>query len=127
MNTNEIMTATISKTFTVGELWEAVFGSDGSGMTYWAPKIRKQNGHGIDLWIMKDGELTPNPQDFKVFDIEENKWHFVSVEDLRLGFEKALAKGQTHCGNYPLDIEDNDACFGDMVVQYAIFGELVYG
>jgi hypothetical protein len=82
---------------------------------------------GIDLWTTVDGELQPNPQDFKIWDSEENKWHFVTVEDLRTGFEKALIAGQTHCGGYPLDLEDYDACFCDMVMQYAIFGELVYG
>jgi hypothetical protein len=120
-------TMTITKTFTVGQLWEAVFGSDGAGIVYWSPKIRKQNGKGIDLWKTVDGELQPNPQDFKIWDIEENKWHFVTVEDLRTGFEKALKANQTHCGGYPLDLEDYDACFCDMVMQYAIFGELVYG
>ena len=124
MNAKETITVTISKSTTVGDLWEAVFGSDGAGMTYWAPKIRKPNGQGIKLWT-KDWE--PNPQDFKVWDAEENKWHLVTVEGLRIGYEKALAKGQTHCFGHALDIEDADACFGDMVIQYAIFGELVYG
>lgn len=122
MNANETMTAT--KTFTVGQLWEAVFGSDGAGMTYWAPKIRRTSGQGISLWT-KNWE--PNPQDFKVWDIEEGKWHFVTLEDLRTGYEKAMSAGQTHCFGHPLNMEDPDACFGDMVIQYAIFGELVYG
>jgi hypothetical protein len=125
MNSKETMT--VSKNFTGGKLWEAVFGCDGSGIVYWSPKIRKQNGHGIDLFLRVEGEIQPNPQDFKVWDIEENRWHFVSVEDLRTGFEKALLANQTHCGGYPLDLEDYDACFGDMVIQYGIFGKLVYG
>jgi hypothetical protein len=125
MNFKETMT--VSKNFTGEKLWEAVFGCDGSGIVYWSPKIRKQNGHGIDLFLRVEGEIQPNPQDFKVWDIEENRWHFVSVEDLRTGFEKALLANQTHCGGYPLDLEDYDACFGDMVIQYGIFGKLVYG
>lgn len=127
MQNTDTLKVSVTKEFTVEELWEAVFGCDGAGMVYWSPKIRKQNGHGIDLWKKENGELKANPQNFKVWDIYEEKWHFVTVEDLRLGFEKALAKGQTHCGSYPLDIEDADACFGDMIIQYAIFGELVYG
>ena len=118
---------TITKTFTVGELWGAVFGSDGAGMVYWSPKIRKINGHGIDLWKMVDGELQPSPQNFKVWDSIEEKWHPVTLENLRSGYEKALTAVQSHCGGYPLDIEDSDACFGDIVIQYAIFGKLVYG
>ena len=121
-------TMTVTKTFTVGELWEAVFGSDGSGQVHWSSKIRTATGEDIDLWITNaEGELVGNPQDFSVLEDEEDKWHVVTLEDLRTGFEKALNAGQTHCGSYPLDIEDADACFGDFVVQYAVFGELIYG
>ncbi len=124
LNTDE-MKVSVEKTFTVGELWEAVFGSDGAGMVYWANKIRKPNGKGINIWKGKDFE--PNPQDFKVWDLYESKWHEVSLENLRYGYELAIKEGQTHCGGYKLDIEDSDACFGDMVIQYAIFEKLVYG
>ena len=121
-------TMTVSKTFTVGALWEAVFGSDGAGQVYWSSMIRNAEGQDIDLWITNaEGELVGNPQDFKVYEDEEDKWHTVTLEDLRAGFEKALNEGNTHCGGHALDIEDADACFGDIVVQYATFGELVYG
>ncbi len=127
MQNTDTLKVEIVKELTVEQLWDAVFGCDGTGIVYWSPKIRKQNGHGIDLWVMKDGEIKANPQNFKVWDIYENKWHFLSVEDLRKGYEKALTAGQTHCGNYPLDHEDYDACFADIVIQYGIFGDLVYG
>ena len=125
MNTND--TLTITKTFTVGELWEAVWGADGAGMVYWCPKIRKPNGEDIELWKEQDGELVANPQDVKIYDAEEGKTHVVTVEDLRRGYELALKAGQTHCGSHALDPEDYDACFGDMIIQYAIFGKLIYG
>jgi hypothetical protein len=121
-------TMTVGITFTVGELWEAVFGSDGAGMVHWSSQIRNENGEDIDLWIDdENGESVTNPQNFRVYEDEEEKWHDVSLEQLRIGFEKALVENSTHCGGYALKLDDYDACFGDVVIQYAVFGELIYG
>jgi hypothetical protein len=123
MSSNDKITLTIE--ISMNDLWDAVWGSDGAGMTYWSSQVRKPDGSDIDLWVMPDYE--PNPQDFKVYDDEEEKWHLVTLEQLAKGYQLALTSGQKHCGGYPLDLEDHDACFGDMVIQYAIFGELTYG
>jgi hypothetical protein len=120
-------TLTVGKSFTVGELWEAVWGCDGVGMYYWCRKLRKPNYQGIDLWKYVEGKITPNPQPVRVYDSIGEKSYVVEVDDLRRGYELAIKAGQTHCSGYPLDTEDYDACFGDMIVQYAIFGELTYG
>jgi hypothetical protein len=126
MNNSDKMTVGI--TFTVGELWEAVFGSDGAGMVHWSSQIRNENGQDIDLWIdLESGESVTNPQNFRVYEDEEEKWHDVSLEQLRMGFEKAMIDNATHCGGYPLKLDDYDACFGDTVIQYAVFGEMIYG
>ena len=109
----------------LNELWEAIWGSDGAGMGYWASKVRKPDGKGISLWTKPDYE--PNPQDFMLWDDYEEKWHTITLDQLAKGYQLALSAGQTHCGNYPLDLEDPDACFGDLVCQYAIFGEITYG
>ena len=119
---------TVGITFTVGELWEAVFGSDGAGMVHWSTEIRNENGEDIDLWIDDaNGESVTNPQNFRVYEDEEEKWHDLSLEQLRVGFEKALMYNASHCGGYALKLDDYDACFGDIVIQYAVFGELIYG
>jgi hypothetical protein len=119
---------TVGITFTVGELWEAVFGSDGAGMVHWSTEIRNENGEDIDLWIDDaNGESVTNPQNFRVYEDEEEKWHDLSLEQLRVGFEKALMDNASHCGGYALKLDDYDACFGDIVIQYAVFGELIYG
>ena len=121
-------TLTVSKSFTVGELWEAVWGCDGAGMYYWCQKIRTPDYKSIDLFKRVNGKITPIPQPVRVYDGEDNnKSYVVEVDDLRRGYELAIKAGQTHCGGYPLDTEDYDACFGDFIVQYAIFGKLIYG
>jgi len=116
---------TLTTEVSLPELWEAIWGCDGAGMTYWSSKVRKPDGKGISLWTKPDYE--PNPQDFMLWDDYEEKWHTITLEQLANGYLLALTKGQKHCGGYSLDLEDPDACFGDLVCQYAIFGEVVYG
>ena len=114
----------VSVQVSVSELWDAVWGSDGAGMTYWATDIRQIDGKPISLWTKPDFE--PNPQDFKIYDQEQDLWHTVTLDQLAQGYQKALNAGQHHCGNYALSLDDPDACFGDLVIQYAVFGELTY-
>lgn len=120
----------MSKTFTItrevsyDDLWSAIWGSEVSGG--WFDRVRTIDGKGISLWTQPDFE--PNPQDFKVYDFEEEKWHEVTLEALAEGYRKALANKATHCGHYTFDdLDDPDACWVDIILQYAIFGELVYG
>lgn len=43
-------------------------------------------------------------------------------------FAKCVEMGFTHCSGYPLeDIDDADACTADLVLQMAVFGEIVWG
>ena len=118
-------------TVDVNELWESVWGSDGSGITYWCTKIRQADGESIDLWVQDDkGNLVGNPQDFmlEVYDEaqDESEWHTITLRQFVDAYGKALSAGETHCG-VSLSYEDADACFGDIVLQYACFGEMVYG
>lgn len=106
------------------DLWSAVWTSDGSGSAYWCSKIRTIDGKGIDLWT---DDLDPNPQDFTIYDHEQDEWHDISLVQLANGYAKALSTGCNHCGDYPLDLNDPDACFGDIVLQHAVFGEMIYG
>lgn len=107
------------------DLWSAVWSADGAGSNYWCSKIRTIDGGDIALWVGEDME--PNPQDFTIYDHEADEWYDVSLIQLANGYAKALSSGQTHCGDYPLDINDPDGCFGDIVLQHAVFGEMIYG
>jgi hypothetical protein len=108
----------------IDELWESIWSDDGGGITYWCDAIRKTDGSGIDLWKV-DEDYAPNPSAFKL--LSDGKWHKVTLEQLADAYIKVKQLGLMHCGNYPIDIEDPDACFGDTVLQYAVFGEMVYG
>ena len=115
----------------VVDLWEAVWGSDGSGILYWCDTVRDINGSSIALWRESpSGYIVGNPQDFMLREFDESQdeyhWHKITMGDLVDAYGKALAAGERHCG-VGLNVDDSDECFGDIVLQYACFGEMVYG
>lgn len=108
----------------MSELWGSVWGSDGAGSSYWCSEIRTIDQKPIDLWTKT---LDPNPQDFSIYDYQEDQWHDISLHNLAQAYANALNDNAGHCGGHTLDIQDPDACFGDIVLQYAVFGEMIYG
>jgi hypothetical protein len=120
---NDKFTATKSVEVSYADLWSAVWGSE---TTSWFTKVRKADGKGIDLWTKPDFE--PNPQDFRLYDAEQDEWHLVTLADLARGYELALQTDAKHCGGCSVaDLDDPDACSGDIILQLAIFGEQIYG
>lgn len=116
----------VIKKITYVDLWEAIWSADGIGLD-WIAKIRQADGESISLWTEDaEGNLVGNPQDMRILDIE-GKWHDVSLQQLADGYRLAQAQSLGHCFGYPLDVNDPDGCFGYLVLQLAIYGELVYG
>lgn len=124
---------TVTRKVSYDALWDAVWGCDGAGMTYWSSMVRKPNGDDIDLYKYVSNpnggkDVVPNPQDFKVWDDYEERWHTVTLEDLADGYRIAHETNEMHCGNCRVDdLEDADGCTGDVIIQLAIWGEVVYG
>jgi hypothetical protein len=67
------------------------------------------------------------PQPFFIHDIGGNTSELINPKDLVKALDEARLKGWGHCGGYVLNTENSDACFGDLILQQAAFGELVYG
>ena len=124
---------TVTNKVSYNDLWDAVWGSDGAGMTYWASEVQKPNGDAIQLYKYVSNpngskDVIPNPQDFRVWDDYEERWHQVTLEDLANGYRLACETKAMHCGGCRVDdLEDPDACTGDVIIQLAIFKEVVYG
>jgi hypothetical protein len=116
---------TVEVQVSMDDLWTAIWGSEGSGITYWAGKIRKLDDSAIKLWT-EDWE--PNPQDFKLYDFQEEKWHTITLGDLARAYKLAQDNALTHCGKCEVaNLEDPDECTGDILIQLAVFGDIVYG
>lgn len=112
----------------VDELWNNVWADDGHGITYWCSGIKKAGGDGISLWRFEGDKIIPNPQDFQiaVFDelTNDETWYTLTLQQLAEAWVKCLDKPYTHCGGHALT--DNDSCVGDIVLQVALFDEIVY-
>ena len=99
------------------DLWGAIWSADGMGI-YWIEAVGNANKGSIDLEV---------PQDLTILDTEEQVWILVTKQDLMDAYEAVLESGMTHCGGYTFDLEDPDACFGDIILQHACWGEVIYG
>ena len=52
----------------------------------------------------------------------------LTFNEIKLALAKAIASGETHCGGYEIaDLDNSDACFAYIVLQYALYGTVVYG
>ena len=52
---------------------------------------------------------------------------YLTVEQLKEAYAKAITNNETHCGGESLDMDDPDACFTNTVLQYALYGKVVFG
>ena len=112
----------------IEKVWDAVWGNDGQGFAYWVSAVRARNGDDFYAHKNMDRDVSkwlPNPHDFKVFDSVEGVWHQVTTYALAKAWVDARQAGLTHCGGCSLD--DPDACTEDIFLQYAVFGDVVYG
>jgi len=76
--------------------------------------------------ITKEGALQiiadDSSQDGKVI----KKW--LTPNQIGQAFGKCVELGLTHCGGYRVeDLENADACTSDLVLQMAVYGEIVWG
>jgi len=110
----------VTKTYEESAIWEALTGSDFAGLNYWISEMDCD-------W---EQQFAPFPvthldqQDKEVTTI-------VTKEMIIAGFTKAIQADYKHCNGITLfygeDGDDYDACFADIVLQCAIFGDVIFG
>ena len=104
------------------------------GITYWcdcAKIMGEYLGEYASDQISRGGKL-------KLHDAEENKWHELTKENFISGLKQFVLErgfikneGNGHYGNVitddnRLDMSKIDATDADCIIQYAVFGEVVY-
>ena len=77
-------------------------------------------GHTIEDHIMA---LWQHGYSLSVLDMEEDEIYDVSFEDFIQGIQCVIDDGTWETD----DIYDVDGCVGDCIMQYAVFGEVIYG
>lgn len=107
----------VSKTYKAEDVWEAITGSGFANLNYWINFVE------LDTW-REPCDITITHQDK-----DEDKLVKITITPDQLGeaTAKVMNRRLIHCGGYPVDIEDYDSCFADLVLQTAIFDDIIFG
>jgi hypothetical protein len=110
-------TVTLTRTMDAAEFWSSVMGSLEFMGEYW----RKVKYHGDATWEVP-GIVTITADNGEGEEIAKS----LTIEDLVQAYEAVIAKPYYHCGG-TIDIDDMDECASDIVLQQAVFGDVIYG
>jgi beta-glucosidase/6-phospho-beta-glucosidase/beta-galactosidase len=114
-------TVQVTREYDESAIWDALTGSDFVGLNYWVSTMECD-------W---EKEFAPFPVTHR--SVKDDGWETTTVtKDMIIaGFTKAIQANYKHCGGLPIfygeDGDDYDGCFADIVLQCAIFGEVIYG
>jgi hypothetical protein len=100
------------------EVWSDIFGSGWEHSDWWVRITHHDDG----AWDK------PSPITVKHWGRDDDtviEVTHLTVEQVLTAYAKLLGERYTHCGGCPLD--DPDACTSDAVLQFAVFGEFIYG
>lgn len=94
------------------------------GITHWcdsADVVGDYLGNWASDQISRGGTV-------KLHEAEEDKWYELTLEKFIKGLERVVfERGLDVIYNNELDVSNIDAEDADAIIQYAIFGEIVYG
>lgn len=93
------------------------------GITYWCKKAALVHSD-APLDFTYTSEALSHGREVELVDSFDGKKHIISRAKLEQGIRLAAAKKGQTAAKF---IEDADAASADVAVQYAIFGEIVYG
>ena len=121
-NVNEIMVTRKLK-ITDTDIEDIMSSALEGGVNYWVERITRPDGKHGEFW---DQELTQGTGEITLYADGEphrlTKYHFLT------GLTKYLENPKYDCFYQDgIDPGNIDAECADMIVQYALFGELVYG
>ena len=97
------------------------------GSNYWIDSIKyisdSPQGMPKSIWVfnqLKDGNTI-------TIYLEDDDRAFLTMRKLHMGVREYFSDSKKLIGGLTLDAADYDAYMADCVLQYAVFGELVYG
>lgn len=99
------------------KLWQAVVGSDFANMSDFLS--------GINSVVNFD---EPSPLGCVYTNVTGDKLLVKTITTCMLAkaYGKALQEGQAHCGGRVLALDDPDSCFAYYILQYALYGRVVF-
>lgn len=130
MDNNRIVgTVTVSEYVTAQLIDDIVSTAFEGGINYWCKEIDHTPWDILNEKYSEDpvkygSELISRGEIVKLYDAEENGWYNLTLEKLIKGLELYCKKSGSSISKLNDDFDANDA---DNIIQYSIFGELVYG
>lgn len=116
----ERKTITIPMTMDAEEFWSEIMGSTEFYEEWWAA-VKFKDGAQWDK---------PGKVDITVYtDVDsstETVTKTLDIDDLAKAYGEVIAKPYYHCGG-TVDIHNMDSCASDIVLQQAMFGDVIYG
>jgi len=109
-------TVTISRKMSAEEFWSNLLGSTEFIGEQWI----KVKYHGDATWEV------PGIVTITADNGEEVVTKSLTIDDLVAAYEVCVANGYHHCG-MKINIDDMDECASDIVLQQAMFGDVIYG
>lgn len=122
---SETVTETI--TLDLAQIWEDTVGNFFSESAYW---LEGYKFHNVDTtkenpkWS-KDAWTPDYSVTLRFEEVDGVTTKTLKAEDFAKAYIALVREGWKHCGGCAID--DPDACVTDTVVQYACFGEAVFG
>lgn len=135
LETNSILNLSFSVVVTPEDIDDIMVSALEGGITYWANRAKVPEEKRVAEWgheqIARDGELHIHV--VESFDQDDTEWYILTKEKFLNGLVKYLKEPKySDClefVNHELRIDTGyiDADVADTIIQYALFGEVVYG
>lgn len=135
MNKNIEMPVEIKVRLTTQDIDDIMCTALEGGINYWASEAKVQANKRVSEWgheqIARDGKLLIRVDE--PFDDDNTDVYELTLEKFLGGFKMWMANGGygtgviDDCGTGDLDVGCIDAVDADSIIQYALFGEVVFG
>lgn len=115
-NSKKIEDVKVTLTFNGRDVYDAAT-APVSSVSPWIRSIRDVSDTGA-IQIVADHEIFPH----------ETRSTILTPEQIGRAFGRLVELGFTHCNGYPIqDLNNSDACTADLVLQFAVYGEIIWG
>lgn len=125
----------VAKSVDAVDLWSAVFGSGWETVASWLRKV-KLEGDEADWDVPGAVTITAENPHALIDDIDDDPTIEATLvlEDIAKAVSEVLAEGyRDACTGQPITLDpedlggDWDACVGNVILQQAVYGEVIYG
>lgn len=135
MGLNNVLNLSFSVVVTPEDIDDIMVSALEGGITYWANMAKVPEEKRVAEWgheqIARDGELHIHV--VEPFDQDDTEWYILTKEKFMEGLKMWMKAPGTeliplpHGERLGIDTSQIDGAAADEIIQYALFGEVVYG